>query len=1764
MATITGTNPSSAAVGASITINGTGFGSSGTVTWGCYTWTKPVTVNSWSDTAVSVVVPNFAPGPQYISINGSARYTGFSISAATTYSNVNYSTSTVNDCYAFRTSASNILFQNCTFSNSNTSYPGPTGTPSGGGTGLCFYAGQGTGITVHHIGFVNCTFTSKMWNAISFQVYNGSVHDVTFWNCTIGPSVRIGVECNQRPANNSTIYQFIAFIGCNMQPCGEEGYSFDGGYAACTGTIIQNCIIYGANNTTSTWNGAIEFNGPTYWCVADTTIYRCAGHIFNFEGPPGTNCGGQMWNVTVDMTKMYQTRQPDGNGNLFAYQNVVGAVHNNCNWNCGNSSYHLSRGGYWIGTSNINNNFSASWIQGVDGQGTPSTGQGYFNIDSSDTGNSWPQIGTQGGNGSGSGPTPRTSSPDPTGAAVLYATSTARTSSPDPTGSAVLRASNSKVIGGSAVLNGGSAKISNPDPLGSAVLTASAVRTNLIANPSFEGGTAGGSSPSGVTGVPTGWWIDYTTLHGTPTSSLSTSNVLSGTYSWHVHYVAVSSDTGNVGMELQTTKFPCSAGTKFTFQMSVYSTVSVDCTASCDYWDSNGNYVSVDGENDVTWGPGRRQCVWSSTVPAGATQVSPGVGIAVNYPQTVDVYIDCAMFEAVNNELAYYYDGNTVNPAYSYQWNGTANNSTTTRSCVINTGYMHHPLGIGTGGTPAVNVSNYDLDTIAGDANLDFIIIQMKSYKDTTNIPATQAEAIAAKARGLYVAWGITCDVALFTASEQSAYLSAITTYAQWCQTNHIDEFVIGNEFELSVDNSTFTVAAARDFVRQCASTAKSAGFTGKVSYKYSMGVNMNATPHYHSYLSDWTSDPSGLGSLDLFGIDIYGDPRYWSSDVNTYGSNLWWAHNVQLLASTYGSKGYISEFGTCAGVSTNWVSVVEAMLTPQQVAQDIASKLNIALSAGVTRISFFCWHFYTNDGIGSMQQPDGTFHPMFFAYLGYPGYGANAVTGDAVGSAVLQGPSGTSRTADTNGSGVLSTPVSGTFGNMTGDDTLCELALANSEIVTSVTLASAVTGVASLTMYVGNNRAGYTTQQCHAMGLIYADNSGSPGALVAKTTSTVTIAYGQAPGWVTFPFTPYINLAAGTYWLGIMGSSGATALDVGYTVGGTTAYPVVNTTTVGNTTGDDTLCEINFVGFELASPVTFATSQPNVTSLSMYVGNNRAGYTSQQCHIIGLIYADNSGSPGALVATTASATVTYQQAPGWVTCPFSSPVSLAAGNYWFAIMPSAGGTALDIGYTNGGTEQISTAVTYPTPIDPYAIGATLSRTLQIYATCSSLVATYPTPLDPFGTVSQTLSRNLEIFATWVINGRTGDKLGSASIRGSYSNDVTGSAILTKARTGDAVGSGWVTLPSLNWRVSPDILGSALLGVHVNVLTADSTGSATLAQSTQTFGNTVADGTLYESSVGGKTLASSVTLAGPANGVNALWVYLTNSLTGYSSQQSHVLGLIYADNSGSPGALVAQTVLTLVPYKQPFAWVCCPFASPLNLSAGTYWLGVLSSSGATAMGLAYTSGGAEDIAAGTANYPTPLNPFGSVASSSAQSLEIFGTVGSGRAADTVGSALVQTPGGRTVDVWGSGVLAAAPVGSWRTSDRRGSAVLMGLPPAGQSSFEILCRAPFTPLTFSCTTFAGDTIYLQIPTSFGGSTVDLSGTTLYFAVAAKPGGTVLLEKVFTPSLPTYVPIQNNETMNLGKGTWYYEMEFRDVTGLVATVQTGYITLSVNTA
>ncbi|HET7051839.1 MAG TPA: hypothetical protein VFI54_26450 [Solirubrobacteraceae bacterium] len=95
-------------------------------------------------------------------------------------------------------------------------------------------------------------------------------------------------------------------------------------------------------------------------------------------------------------------------------------------------------------------------------------------------------------------------------------------------------------------------------------------------------------------------------------------------------------------------------------------------------------------------------------------------------------------------------------------------------------------------------------------------------------------------------------------------------------------------------------------------------------------------------------------------------------------------------------------------------------------------------------------------------------------------------------------------------------------------------------------------------------------------------------------------------------------------------------------------------------------------------------------------------------------------------------------------------------------------------------------------------------------------------------------------------------------------------------------------------------------------------------------------------------------------------------------------GVVYADAGGAPGALLGVTGEIDFPSSAPAGWYDLPFATPLELSSGDYWLGLISGPQPDVAAFAYDP--VPDSRAGNANaYAAgPTDPFGPIVTDNAQ------------------------------------------------------------------------------------------------------------------------------------------------------------------------------------
>jgi hypothetical protein len=135
------------------------------------------------------------------------------------------------------------------------------------------------------------------------------------------------------------------------------------------------------------------------------------------------------------------------------------------------------------------------------------------------------------------------------------------------------------------------------------------------------------------------------------------------------------------------------------------------------------------------------------------------------------------------------------------------------------------------------------------------------------------------------------------------------------------------------------------------------------------------------------------------------------------------------------------------------------------------------------------------------------------------------------------------------------------------------------------------------------------------------------------------------------------------------------------------------------------------------------------VSKLSVYLAPTS---TSGQQVLEGIIYADSSGKPGALLATSSQLTFASTNSAGWYDLTFQTPISLAAGNYWIGVITGGSGSVAGFRYDSVSGARDANANTYSSgPSNPFGSFSTDSEQTSLYATYTTAAADTTPPSQP-------------------------------------------------------------------------------------------------------------------------------------------------------------------------------------------------------------------------------------------------------------------------------------------------------------------------------------------------------------------------------------------------------------------------------------------------
>jgi subtilisin family serine protease len=122
-----------------------------------------------------------------------------------------------------------------------------------------------------------------------------------------------------------------------------------------------------------------------------------------------------------------------------------------------------------------------------------------------------------------------------------------------------------------------------------------------------------------------------------------------------------------------------------------------------------------------------------------------------------------------------------------------------------------------------------------------------------------------------------------------------------------------------------------------------------------------------------------------------------------------------------------------------------------------------------------------------------------------------------------------------------------------------------------------------------------------------------------------------------------------------------------------------------------------------------------SVTKLTVYLAPTS---TSGQQVLKGLIYSDSAGTPAALLGVSEQLTFTSASVAGWYELHFSSPVSLATGNYWIGVITGPTNHVASFRYdTVAGARDYNANAYASGPTNPFGAVTSDGEQMSLYAT---------------------------------------------------------------------------------------------------------------------------------------------------------------------------------------------------------------------------------------------------------------------------------------------------------------------------------------------------------------------------------------------------------------------------------------------------------------
>jgi glucose/arabinose dehydrogenase len=329
------------------------------------------------------------------------------------------------------------------------------------------------------------------------------------------------------------------------------------------------------------------------------------------------------------------------------------------------------------------------------------------------------------------------------------------------------------------------------------------------------------------------------------------------------------------------------------------------------------------------------------------------------------------------------------------------------------------------------------------------------------------------------------------------------------------------------------------------------------------------------------------------------------------------------------------------------------------------------------------------------------------------------------------------------------------------------------------------------------------------------------------------------------------------------------------------TTAPPAGTAWFGNhSVGSQT--SVNTADYSRLSPFALGESA-TVTRLFIYLASPAGG--SQRIRPV--IYRDTQGRPGALAATGPERSISPATSGEWVALPLATPVSLAPGTYW-------------LGMITGDTSMATVHFVGTSPASKVFIW-------DAYSNGPAATADPPTVVPgPISVYAEYLSATPTTSTTSTAPPTTSTTSSSTTSTSVTTSTSTTSTTQAPATTSSTTTSSTTTTSTTAPPAGPEWFGNQTVGSLSSVNTTD-----------------------YER-------LSAFALGEPGR-VTRLVIYLASPAGG----SQRIRPVIYRDAGGTPGALAAAGPELLVAPSASGEWVGLPLTTPVSLTPGTYWLGMI-------------------------------------------------------------------------------------------------------------------------------------------------------------------------------------------------------------------------------